>query len=98
MPIYDTVSIIIIRIREHRPIYIGDKRHLSHRLVNLGMGRRQAVIFIYLVCICVGIAASLLPYVPIGGSLTILLQAVLFYILVTILMRVGARRNDKKEV
>lgn len=98
VPIYDTLSIIIIRIREHRPIYIGDKQHLSHRLVNLGMGRRQAVIFIYLVCICVGIAASLLPYVPIGGSLTILLQAVLFYILVTILMRVGARRNDKKKV
>jgi UDP-GlcNAc:undecaprenyl-phosphate GlcNAc-1-phosphate transferase len=94
VPIYDTMTVIAIRIREHRPVYIGDRRHLSHRLVNLGMKPKQAVVFIYLICICIGIAASLLPYVPKTGSITILLQTVLFYILVTILMRVGARNND----
>ena len=93
VPIYDTMSVIIIRIREHRPIYVGDRRHLSHRLVNLGMNRQQAVIFIYLICICVGAAAGLLPYLPISGCLTVLLQAILYYTLVTILMVVGARRN-----
>ena len=50
VPIYDTISVIIIRIREKRPIYVGDKRHLSHRLVNLGMSSKQAVLFIYVVC------------------------------------------------
>jgi len=93
VPIYDTIFVIAIRIREHRPVYVGDHCHLSHRLVNLGLSRRQAVVFIYLICICVGIAAGLLPYVPVAGSITILLQAILVYILVTILMRVGAKTD-----
>jgi len=97
VPIYDTVSVIIIRIREHRPVYIGDRCHLSHRLVNLGMSRTQAVFFIYLICICIGIAASLLPFVPLSGSLIILIQTILFYVLVTILMRVGSKRNKSKK-
>ncbi len=37
LPILDTATVTFIRLREGRPIYVGDSRHLSHRLVSLGM-------------------------------------------------------------
>ena len=39
---------MVIRIRDGRPIYVGDNCHLSHRLVALGFSKRAAVLFIYL--------------------------------------------------
>ena len=48
LPIVDTTTVVVIRLREHRPIYVGDSRHLSHRLVSLGMSRPLAVATIYL--------------------------------------------------
>ena len=42
------LSVIIIRLREGRSPFEGDKRHFSHRLVDLGMTKKQAVLTIYL--------------------------------------------------
>ncbi|MBZ0257844.1 undecaprenyl/decaprenyl-phosphate alpha-N-acetylglucosaminyl 1-phosphate transferase, partial [bacterium] len=36
VPLFDTVSVILIRIRNGKPIFEGDKNHFSHRLVALG--------------------------------------------------------------
>lgn len=88
IPLYDTFSVMFIRWRENRPLFEGDKRHFSHRLLDLGMSHRQAVIFIYLVSFCVGIAASLLPYASIAGSIILLIQAALIYVLITILIAI----------
>ena len=49
VPIFDTVSVVYIRWRNGESIMKGDKRHFSHRLVELGMTPRQAVDFIFLV-------------------------------------------------
>jgi len=97
IPLYDTFSVMFIRWREGRPLFIGDKCHFSHRLLDLGMGHRAAVIFIYLVCFCIGSAAILLPYLSLAGCIIILVQAVIMYILITQLIMIG-RRNNKKAV
>ncbi len=94
VPIYDLISVIIIRIREKRPVYVGDHSHFSHRLVNLGMTKIQAVIFIYALCFTFGLAASLLPYLNVAGSITILIQTVLLYVIITILMYVGTKNKQ----
>ena len=44
VPIIDTATVVVIRLREGRPIYVGDRRHLSHRLVALGFSPRAAVL------------------------------------------------------
>ena len=49
LPILDTATVVVIRLREGRPIYVGDSRHLSHRLVSLGMRPPLAVATIYLI-------------------------------------------------
>ncbi len=92
LPIFDTLSVMFIRWREGRPLFVGDRRHFSHRLVDLGMTHRGAVVFIYLVAMCVGVAAALLPYLPLWGQILVLLQTVAIYTMITILMYVAKRR------
>jgi UDP-GlcNAc:undecaprenyl-phosphate GlcNAc-1-phosphate transferase len=48
VPIYDFASVNLIRIRNGAKPWIGDKNHISHRLVRLGLSRRGAVLTIYL--------------------------------------------------
>lgn len=46
--VYDVSSVVAIRLREKRPLYVGDKCHLSHRLVNRGNSPVRAVLWIVL--------------------------------------------------
>lgn len=93
IPLFDTLSVILIRLKEGRPLFVGDKSHFSHRLVNLGMSEKGAVLFIYAVSFCVGIAATLLSSLPVWGSIILLAQAIILYILITTLMIIGKNRN-----
>ena len=48
VPLYDTVSVVLIRLRAGRSPVVGDKSHFSHRLVERGLSKPQAVLTIYL--------------------------------------------------
>ncbi len=91
VPLFDTFSVMIIRYREKRPLFTGDKCHFSHRLLNLGMSVRQTVLFIYLVTICVGISAILIPDLHVLGGILVLLQEGLIFALISLLMNKGNR-------
>jgi UDP-GlcNAc:undecaprenyl-phosphate GlcNAc-1-phosphate transferase len=93
VPIYDTVTVILIRIREHRPVYVGDQSHISHRLLKLGMSRNQAVMFVHMMCIAIGMSALLLPYLSVRLSVLVLLQTILFYLILTLLIRAGSKQK-----
>lgn len=54
IPFFDTLTVIVIRIKNHRPIYVGDKNHLSHHLVRYGLSTTMAVIILYLSSIIFG--------------------------------------------
>jgi UDP-GlcNAc:undecaprenyl-phosphate/decaprenyl-phosphate GlcNAc-1-phosphate transferase len=43
VPIYDFVSVCVIRISQRRSPFVGDRQHLSHRLVRLGLSESSAV-------------------------------------------------------
>jgi UDP-GlcNAc:undecaprenyl-phosphate GlcNAc-1-phosphate transferase len=63
VPIYDFVTVIWIRLREGRSPFQPDKSHFSHRLVELGMTRGQAVLTMYFATATCGLGALLLPQV-----------------------------------
>ena len=44
IPIYDTLSVVWIRLRAGRSPFEGDKNHFSHRLIELGLAPKQAAI------------------------------------------------------
>jgi len=54
LPLLDLVRVVIIRWRAHKPFYVGDTNHLSHRLVKLGLTQTQAVIVIWLLAAALG--------------------------------------------
>jgi UDP-GlcNAc:undecaprenyl-phosphate/decaprenyl-phosphate GlcNAc-1-phosphate transferase len=97
VPIMDTATVIHIRLSEGRPIYIGDRRHLSHRLVALGFSTRTAVLFIYLVTLSLGLGAVNLSNATPGQSAVILVQFLGLVALILILLFVDRVPGIKSE-
>jgi UDP-GlcNAc:undecaprenyl-phosphate GlcNAc-1-phosphate transferase len=54
VPLLDLVWVVVLRWRMGRPFYIGDTNHFSHRLVQRGLTRAQAVIVIWLLAAVIG--------------------------------------------
>jgi UDP-GlcNAc:undecaprenyl-phosphate GlcNAc-1-phosphate transferase len=77
---------MFIRIRERRPIYIGDNRHLSHRLVSIGFSRRLAVAILYILTFCLGLGAAALAEASLFQSVLVLMQTAGFIAVVLMLM------------
>lgn len=95
VPIFDTLSVIIIRIRNGKPIYVGDKNHFSHRLVALGMSHRQAVFFIHLITLCEGSAALILAMISEPfGAYVVLTQTVIFFVIIAMLENIRNYFNN----
>jgi UDP-GlcNAc:undecaprenyl-phosphate GlcNAc-1-phosphate transferase len=92
VPIFDTAGVMFIRWRAGRPLMRGDQSHFSHRLVALGFSRRDAVLFIWLATLTVGLTAVNLRHLGMGGALVALAQVALFFLLIWFLERVAARR------
>ncbi|HUT92714.1 MAG TPA: MraY family glycosyltransferase [Thermoguttaceae bacterium] len=95
VPLYDTVTVLWIRLRSGRSPFVGDKSHFSHRLVELGMSKTQAVLTIYLTTATCGLGALLLHQVETSGSLVILLLVGCTLVLVGILETTG--RNGRSD-
>ncbi len=92
VPLYDTASVVLIRLRSGRSPMVGDKSHFSHRLVELGMTPGQAVLTIYLATAACGLGALLLRQVSPSGAAVIVLMVVCTLALVAILETAGRRR------
>ena len=71
VPIYDTLSVIIIRRSQHRSIFLGDTNHLSHRLLALGITEKMAVYLMYLMTLSTALLAILLTQVDMVGAIII---------------------------
>lgn len=57
VPLGDLVWVVILRWRLGKPFYVGDNNHLSHRLVQAGLGRAQAVLIIWSLAVIFGALA-----------------------------------------
>lgn len=94
VPLYDMTTVLWIRIREGRSPFVGDRSHFSHRLVDLGLGRTQAVLTIYLVTATCGLAAVLLTQVGMGQAIMVLGIVACMLLLIVILESTGWRKED----
>jgi UDP-GlcNAc:undecaprenyl-phosphate GlcNAc-1-phosphate transferase len=85
IPLYDMISVVIIRIKNGKSPFKGDTNHFSHRLVELGLSRTQSVLTIYLATIICCIGAVLLYKVDFVGAILILAQTIMILLLIAIL-------------
>ncbi|HAL61539.1 MAG TPA: undecaprenyl/decaprenyl-phosphate alpha-N-acetylglucosaminyl 1-phosphate transferase [Chloroflexi bacterium] len=61
IPILDVAWQIVNRLRQRRSPLRGDRGHLHHRLLDMGISRRRVVLLFYLLCASFGGLALLLP-------------------------------------
>ncbi len=95
-PLYDTVSVVLIRLKHGASPFVGDKNHYSHRLVALGLSRGQAVATIYLTTAICATGAFFLYQVNFLTSIVVLGQTGLILLLVAIL-EFAARNKIREE-
>lgn len=57
IPILDTLFAIIRRIISRKPIYVADKKHLHHQLLNKKFSQKTTVLMIYLISILFSLAS-----------------------------------------
>ena len=96
VPLYDTTSVVLIRLRAGRSPFVGDTSHFSHRLVSLGMTKTQAVLTIYLATATCGLGALLLHQVDTAGACVVVLLVVCILVLIAILEAAGRRKPPGK--
>ena len=85
LPLYDLVSVILIRLRRRVPPWLGDTNHISHRLVRLGLSRRSSVLVLYglatlTACVSLGVVlgpAEAAPFLLAGLALAVAAGAAL---------------------
>ena len=68
VPLYDTFSVVWIRLRNGRSPFQGDKKHFSHRLVELGFSKKNAVLTIYLATLTCSLGSLLLTRTDLVGA------------------------------
>ena len=85
VPLYDMMTVLWIRVRSGRSVLSGDRSHFSHRLVDLGLSKVQAVATIYLLTATCGLAAILLVNVSVYQSWMVVGIVVCMLLLIIIL-------------
>lgn len=95
VPLYDLLTVIAIRLRTGRSIFSADKNHFSHRLVELGLTKPQAVLTVYLTTATCGLAAVLLHRVDTVGAVILMLIVGCILSLIAILETTARRKINQ---
>lgn len=100
VPIFDMIFTTIMRIKEEKITTIiewlkyGGKDHFHHYLVDLGLTRSSAVLFIYFVTFSLGISAIMVSNDSALEALLTLSQAIIIFGIIAVLIVVGKRRRS----
>jgi UDP-GlcNAc:undecaprenyl-phosphate GlcNAc-1-phosphate transferase len=97
VPLYDTTSVILIRIREGRSPFEADRRHFSHRLVDRGLTPPLAVRTIYLVTLAGGLGALLLPRLARPAEACVVVAQTTCLLGVVALLEVSTNRPERRD-
>ncbi len=89
IPVLDSVLVTVLRLRIGQPPWVGDRRHISHRLVQRGMRPAAAVAVLWANAAACGLAALLLPKV--GATEAPILLALLLCTLAALAGAAGTR-------
>jgi UDP-GlcNAc:undecaprenyl-phosphate GlcNAc-1-phosphate transferase len=57
LPIFDTLFSMLRRYLERRPVFAPDRGHVHHRLIDMGITHRRAVVTLYGACIVLAASA-----------------------------------------
>lgn len=81
LPIYDTIFAIIRRKVNGKSISEADRGHLHHRLLDMGLTQRQAVMIMYLISIVLGFIAVIVMQLTNKSAYTVLGLVIILIVL-----------------
>ncbi len=95
VPLYDTVSVLVIRLRSGRALFQADRSHFSHRLMRLGMGERMVLLTVALTVLATSPGATI-PYgSPTWRVFVPAVQALAVILVIVQLELVSAERRNR---
>jgi UDP-GlcNAc:undecaprenyl-phosphate/decaprenyl-phosphate GlcNAc-1-phosphate transferase len=96
IPLYDITSVILIRLSEGRSPFEADKKHFSHRLVEMGLSKQQAVLTVHLATLTTGLGGLLLYKVSDWTGATLVVALVLCLLAIVAILETVGRTNAQK--
>ena len=92
IPLYDFVTVVLIRLKQGRSPFVGDQQHFSHRLVQRGMSPRGAVVVIWAATAVTGIGGIALGRLEAWQAVLVGVQTALVLAMIA-LMEHASRRS-----
>lgn len=80
LPVIDTVASVFRRIKKRKSIMTADRGHLHHRLIDMGLSIKQAVITLYIASAGLGIAAIVMAERGVMSAVIFIIMVALFVI------------------
>lgn len=92
LPLFDMITVILIRLGQGRSPFQADTQHFSHRLVALGMRPPQAVLTIYLLTLAIGLSGLALLHLPPAAAWVHLTSVAMIFVVIHLLDHTGRQR------
>ena len=84
VPLYDFISVTLLRLSQGKSPFVGDTQHFSHRLKRHGLTDTQTVLVLYLATLCTGLGATFLYQVNRVGAVLIFIQTILVLAIIAV--------------
>lgn len=94
VPLYDFISVTILRIKQGKSPFVGDTQHFSHRLKKRGLSETQTVLTLYLATLCTGLGAAFLYQVNLAGACLIFAQTFMILAIIAILETTSGNKKN----
>jgi UDP-GlcNAc:undecaprenyl-phosphate GlcNAc-1-phosphate transferase len=94
VPLYDFISVTLLRISQGKSPFVGDTQHFSHRLKRHGLTDTQTVLTLYLATLCTGLGATFLSQVNLTGAILVFIQTILVLSIIAVFETTV--KNDKE--
>ncbi|WP_437186347.1 MraY family glycosyltransferase [Planctomicrobium sp. SH668] len=104
IPLYDFCTVLVIRLSQGQSPFRPDRNHFSHRLTDLGLSRRNAVLTVHFLTLATGLGALLLYHVMTwSGAWLVIAIEISLLVIVSILESAGRKqamlaRNSSGEI
>ena len=92
LPLYDFISVTLLRIKQGKSPFIGDTQHFSHRLKKRGLSEAQTVLTLYLATLATGLGAIVLKILDSAYGMLVFIQTIMVLAIIAILESTG--KND----
>lgn len=96
IPVFDVAFAILRRLIAGKPIYVGDDKHLHHRLLQMGFSPLETVIIIYVLSLFCGGLAFYSTTVPAKTGFVIFGVSLLTMLLLAIFITIKHQKKTKK--